>query len=181
MRSARLVVAGLLPLGILLGHNAGYGLAGEHTHGYMTGGPLLPVAVLAAAAAVGIFSWYGFRHPYPRRWPPLSRVAAVQVTLFVAQEGVEHIVEGHGFAHLMASPAFRWGLAAQAVTAAILVVAACFAVATGQRLRILLGRPSARPRLTSCAPRRAMSAALSSSMPVTPASERGPPPFFVPA
>ena len=38
MRSSRVVVAALLPLGILLGHSAGYALAGEHTHGYMTGG-----------------------------------------------------------------------------------------------------------------------------------------------
>jgi len=38
MRSSRVVVAALLPLGILLGHSAGYALAGEHTHGDMTGG-----------------------------------------------------------------------------------------------------------------------------------------------
>lgn len=179
MRSARLVVAGLLPLGVLLGHGAGYGLAGEHSHHYMTGAPLWPVACLAAGAAIGIAAWSGLQRPHPRQCPRLSLVVVVQGAVFFAQEGAEHLVRGHGFSHLMASPAFRWGLAAQAVTAAILVLASSVARATGQRLRTMSGRscPTARPRPSASRP--VVATTMSGAVLSSPASERGPPPFFV--
>lgn len=181
MGSSRVVVAALLPLGILLGHSTGYALAGEHTHGYMTGGWLWAAPGLAAVAAVGVFAWAGLQGDPLRQCPRLSPVIAVQGVVFFGQESVEHLVQGHGLSHLLASPTLRWGLVAQVITATVLIVASCFALATGRRLRTLLGRLSTRARPRPWVPRPAMAAALSDAVTGSPASERGPPPFFVPA
>jgi hypothetical protein len=59
--------------------------------------------------------------------------------LFTGQEIAEHTLAGHGPAAALHSPALWWGLAAQVVTALVVVVVLRASAATGARLVTLSG------------------------------------------
>jgi hypothetical protein len=175
---SRLAAVALLPLGVLLGHSAGYGLAGEHTHGYLAGGRLWWAAWLAGAGSVGAFAWFGLRGGGQPRRPRVFGVACAQAVVFVVQEGLEHVLHGEGLADVVASPSFRWGIAAQVVTATILVVTASLARYTAQRLRALVGHSPGRVVARCSTPRPQTAADVQGTVLASPASERGPPSFL---
>lgn len=173
------LLAGLVPIGTLVGHAAGYAAAGEHlahdgAHAYL--GPGRWLAAAAGAAALGWIAAGGHKADSA---PVLRRLGAGQMLLFFGMETVEGLASGHGVHGLLTQPSLRWGLAAQVVVAAGLVVAAVLARATGARVRaLLIPRPCVlhlRPAvLAAVMVHRICSAVLTS-----PASPRGPPPSLV--
>ena len=175
---ARSAAVAMLPLGVLVGHSAGYAVAGEHAHGYLGGGPLWPAAWFAGTASVAAFAWLGLRGTGRPRGPRLSQVAGAQAVVFVVQETIEHVVHGHGLADLLASPSFRWGMVAQVVTAAALVIAASLARYTGQRLRTLVRYSAGCIAARSPAPRPQAVPVGHGELLGFSASERGPPSFL---
>ena len=170
----------LLPAGALLGHAAAYGIGGTHgaaapAHGYLTG----VVAVAAPLALAGLV-WHAWQGGRGGKRPSMRLLVVGQPLAFVAQEGAEHVVGGHGLASVLQSPAVRVGIAAQvlvALTSALLVRAAR---ATGRAVVAMLRRrrdwggheSGPRPPTVTPAPLAPM---------VGSSCERGPPHLLVPA
>ncbi|MGH9164438.1 MAG: hypothetical protein ACRDZW_02850 [Acidimicrobiales bacterium] len=172
-RRAVVLAFGLAPLGAVAGHMTGYFVAGQRAALVGSHGHLRPTAWLTVVAAVLALGWAAAaRGPRPARLST-AWLAAGQAALFLGLESAEHLAGGRGLGHLLAEPALRWGLVAQVATAAVLVVAAVVARASGERVRARLARrrrfvrPSAQPSATTVVVR---SLTLASS-----ASERGPP------
>ena len=154
LRPALLLAA---PAGVLGGHAIGYLAAPEPAgggavhHGYLSLALALsvPLAVMAVAWAATIGASGSRAVPRPPRPVPLGPLLVAQWVLFTGQEAAEHAVSGHGLAAALHSPALWWGLAAQVVTAAAILVLLRASAATGALLVALLGgvRPMALRRL----------------------------------
>ncbi len=118
----RPALALLAPSGVLAGHAVGHLIApadGGHAvdHGY------LGVAVaMAAPLALLALAWVGARGREVSRPVPLGALLAAQLLLFGGQEAIEHVAAGHGAGAFLGSPAVWVGLAAQVVTALVLVL-----------------------------------------------------------
>jgi hypothetical protein len=170
-----LVAVALVPVGTVAGHATGYLLAGEDAS--FAGGHrhLHPASWLTAAAAVLVLGCVAAARDGLGRRPRMAALAAAQSGLFLVLEGVESVAAGHSPAHLLAEPSLRWGLAAQLVTAAVLVLATVVARSSGERVRALLSGsprpPAGRPALVL----RPGAAVRPSLFALSPATERGPP------
>ena len=176
------MVGALVPSGTIAGHAVGYLLAGESATLSGAHSQLRPVAWGTAALTVATFAGLALvRSRGHRRGGPLPSMACAQVVLFCALEAAEHVRAGHGAASLVGDPSFRWGVAAQLVTAGVLLAAARLARASGDCVRALLLRSRGprhaarrRPpcRLRTVVPRLAVTTSV---------RERGPPGAPAPA
>ena len=178
----RAVVVAVSPLGTIAGHVVGYRLAG---HGASLDGShahLRPGAWLAVALAVAALAWVAVSGRGGRTRASLTLLASGQLASFVVLEAAEQLVGGHGVGHLPGDPSFRWGLAAQVVAAAVLVLAVGVARATGERVRAVMtsGKPSVTIGATPPPFRPIATPALRSLTVATAVSERGPPRLLVP-
>lgn len=181
MRARWLTVA-LVPLGALGGHALGYLAAGQEAaftgaHSHLR--PALWLALAASAAGVAAVALAGAERG--RRCPRTTTLLAAQVGLFGVLETVEHLHAGHHVHSLAAEPAFRWGLAAQLVSAGLLVLVARLARASGQLVRQCLARRRVAPRPTRRLRWRIVDPSLPSAGAASSVSERGPPPAPVAA
>lgn len=173
--SRALVAAALVPIGTVAGHGAGYLLAGQDASLGGGHGHLRPATWLTAAVAVLALGWVAAARDGLTRRPRTAVLAAAQSGLFLALEGAEHLASGHNPAHLLHEPALRWGLAAQLVTAALLVLATVVARSSGERVRALLSAPARPPAAAPALVRRPRAALRAGLLAVSPATERGPP------
>lgn len=171
-----------MPCGVIAGHAIGYLMAGESAGFNGSHGHLLPVAWLAGFAATAALVLVASRHGERRTRRSLVWLTGGQMAVFLGLEIAEQLAAGHGLVELLWTPSFRWGLAAQLVTATVLVVAATLSRASGERLRALLSSRSilVGPQRRSSWPR-TPSVHYDSILLASPASERGPPRYFVPA
>lgn len=181
-RHAALIAIALVPLGTIVGHVVGYGMAGRHAGLDGSHGHLRPAAWLTTLAALVALGWVaGAQRPVPSRLP-LAWLAVGQAVSFFGLESAEQLAGGHGLAEMLAEPALRWGLLAQVATAAALVVVAVSARASGDRVRAFLAarprrilRPSATLKTTTAA------VVVTCLTLASSASERGPPQFLASA
>lgn len=166
----------LVPIGTIAGHLSGSLLAGE---GPAFSGPhshLRPASWLAVAAAVGALSFLalsraGVRcHRLTARW-----LTASQIGLFGAVEALEHLHAGHGGLAFATEASFRWGVAAQLASAAVLAMAARLARATGALVRARLAAGSRIRRASSPAPGRHVNRVVARTPTAWSFGERGPP------
>jgi hypothetical protein len=173
----RLGVALLIPAGALAGHAAAYGLVGGHTHTHAGPGHgyLAAAAAVAVPLALAAFVWHACQGANRGRRPSLAPLLVAQPVLFLGQEGLEHLLSGHGMASLAQSPAVRVGLVAQAVVAAMTLLLVRAARATGRAVAASLLRPAPRRRDRPWVPRPPASAPVVSRARSTRVSERGPP------
>lgn len=173
-RRAAILLA-LVPVGTIVGHVVGYGIAGEHPG--LTGdhSHLSPVVWPASILALATLAWLGVGGRRLANRLPLAWVVAGQATLFVALEAAEHLVRGQALHHVLTEPALRWGLLAQVATAAVLIAVAASARASGERIRALLSRRSHRTAQPAVSAVSANPVAIRSLVFASPASERGPP------
>ena len=176
----RLGVAFLIPAGALAGHALAYGLAGAHSHGPAQVAPghgyLAAAAAVAIPLAVAALVWHACEGVTRRSRPSLGPLLVVQPLLFVGQEGLEHLLAGHGMASLAQSPAVRVGVVAQAVVAGMTLLLVRAARATGRVVAAALLRPCAYRRARPWMPRPPAATPVVSRARRTRVSERGPPP-----
>ena len=177
---SRLGVVSLVPAGALAGHAAAYALAGSAhshgSHGYL--GVVLAVAVPVALAALVWHAWQGARSVSS---PRLGMLFLAQPVVFLAQEGVEHVLAGHGLASVAHSPAVSVGLVAQLAVAALSVVLVRAARSTGQAIASAVRRRARRVPTAQAQPPPVDVPAAQPSRRGTPRSERGPPGLLAPA
>ena len=181
MRFRHFGTALLLPGAVLVGHAVGYVLDPSHGVADPAHGHLTAVAVMAAPLALAALVWHAWRGGRGDRSPALRLLLVGQPTLFLAQEGFEHALGGHGLASLAQSSAVRLGLAAQFVVAVLVMLLVRAARAAGRGVVTALGRrqwaarevqPGSRPETTT----------NPWPTPVgTPTSQRGPPVLLFPA
>ena len=142
----RSVVVALVPAGAIAGHVLGYLLAGEDAALHGGHSHLRPAAWVAAGATAAVLACLALarpgREPRPVR---LASLVTAQVVLFGVVEAGEHLVAGHGPVSIVVSPSFRWGVLAQLLSGAVLVLAARLARASGVRVRSILARRRPRP------------------------------------
>lgn len=175
MRARWLTVA-LVPLGTLGGHALGYLAAGQEAaftgaHSHLR--PTLWLALAASAAAVAAMAVAGAEGGRLR--PRTRTMVGAQVVLFGLLEAVEHLHAGHHLHSLAADPSFRWGLAAQLVSAGLLVLVAGLARASGQLVRECRARRQVVPRSTPRPRWHHVDPSLPSARAASSVSERGPP------
>lgn len=175
MRARWLTVA-LVPLGTLGGHALGYLAAGREAsftgaHSHLR--PTLWLALAASAGGVAALALAGGGRG--RRCPRTSTLALAQVGLFCVLEAGEHVHAGHHVDSLAADPSFRWGLAAQLVSAGLLVLVARLARASGELVRECLARRRVVPRPLRGLRWRHLDPSLPSAGSASSVSERGPP------
>ena len=173
----RLGVAFLIPAGALVGHAAAYGLVGRHSHAHAGPGHgyLAAAAAVAVPLALAALVWHACQGASPGRRPSLGPLLVAQPLLFLAQEGLEHLVAGHSVAALVQSPTVPAGLAAQAVVAGMTLLLVRAARATGRAIAATLVRTSTYRRTRPWMPRPPASTATVSRARRTRVSERGPP------
>lgn len=179
----------MVPAGTVAGHVLGYLMAGEDAGLHGAHSHLRPAAWVAAGLTAAALAAVAVARPTPtpttgrgRGRPRVSWLVAGQVLAFGLLEAAEHLGSGHGALSFVADPSFRWGVAAQLVSAALLIAAAGLARTSGQRVRALLARrPVARRRAVrrSWPALRAEVRRPSSSWSAV--SERGPPRLLAPA
>lgn len=173
----RLGVAFLIPAGALAGHAAAYGLAGPHAHAHADSGHgyLAVVAALAVPLAVVALVWHACQGAARGRRLSLGPLLVAQPLLFLAQEGLEHLLAGHGVAALAQSPAVRLGLVAQVVVAAMTLLLVRAARATGRAFAAILVRTSSSRRTRPWMPRPPAATPVVLRARRTRVNERGPP------
>jgi hypothetical protein len=185
----RLGVAFLIPAGALAGHAVAYSLAGPdaHAHAVPAHGYLMSLAAIAIPLAFAALVWHacqGATRPplrsgaAGRRRPSLGPLLVAQPLLFLGQEGLEHLLAGHGMASLAHSPAVRVGVVAQAVVAGITLLLVRAARVTGRVVAATLRRTSAHRRTRPSMPRPPGSTPVVSRVRRSRVSERGPPPLL---
>ncbi len=178
MRFRHLALALLVPAGTLVGHAVAYGLQGghgpePHAHGYLDAAA--PITGLLALVGPGWHAWQGARGARPLS---LGILLLAQPMVFLAQEGVEHSIGGHGLSSALESPAVRTGVLVQLAVAAVAMLVVRAAGTTGHVVASAL-RPRTRRRtgegssyLLTAASGRPFTTVRSAS------SERGPPPLL---
>ena len=176
-RATAVVALALVPLGTIAGHVAGYAMAGDQASSGGGHAHLRPAAWVTALVAALALAWIAGGRGTATR-PRLAWLAGGQAASFVVLEVGEHLLGGDSMAHLLGDPAFRWGLAAQAAAAGVLVVAAVVAAVTGEKVRAVLAARLGLPRGPEPPPRPRRTSPLRTLSTVSPATERGPPPFF---
>jgi hypothetical protein len=175
----RLAGFALLPAGTILGHASAYVLAGRapdgglHAYLNLAGWPV-------AFGALGALLWFSWSRHAHRSTPRVEPFAAAQVFFFLFQESLEGMIDGHAVTATLGSPTVRYGVAAQLVLAATIVLFTRLAAAGGARLRrMFTGRRS------PCRPSgagfhgRATAFRRPPALVASPASERGPPSLLV--
>lgn len=176
-RATAAVALALVPLGTIAGHVAGYAMAGDQASSRGSHAHLRPAAWVTALLAALALGWIAGGRGTATR-PRLAWLSGGQAASFVLLEVGEHLLGGDSIGHLVGDPAFRWGLAAQAAAAGVLVLAAVAAAVTGEKVRAVL---AARLRLAQGSdppPPPCRTEALRSLATVSRATERGPPPFL---
>lgn len=176
----RLAAAFLILASTLAGHAAAYAVAGGHTHA-VGHGYLAALTAVAVPLGFGALVWHACQGA-ARRWhPSLGHLLVAQPLLFLAQEGLEHALTGHGIASLAHSPTLAVGLAAQALAAATSLLLLRGARATGRAAAALLRpRPSVAARRPPV-PRPRPSTPLHSRLSGHRVRERAPPSLPAPA
>lgn len=175
----RLGVAFLIPAGGLVGHGAGYALAGSHPHAEPGHGYLAAVATVAVPLAVAALVWQACQGATRARRPSLGPLLVAQPLLFLGQEGLEHFLAGHGMASLAQSSAVRVGVVAQVVVAAMTLLVVHAARATGRAVAATLLRTWPGRRTSPSILRSPASTPVVSRARRTRVTERGPPPLPV--
>ena len=176
---ARLGVAFLVPAGVVVGHVAAYGLGGMHAQAAPPHGYLAAVAAVAIPLALVALLWQGWDGARSTRGPSLRLLLVAQPALFVAQEGLEHLLGGHGMASLAHSGAVRVGVVAQVFFAALTVLLVRAARATGRVVVAALRRRRPLPRGAESTPPMEPSVGASPRALRSRVSERGPPSLLV--
>jgi hypothetical protein len=170
----------MIPAGTIAGHVLGYLAAGDDPAFSNAHSHLRPAAWLAAALALGSLAFLASVRTRPiGRGLSLSRMVGAQVALFAALEIVEHLHSGP--AALLGDASFRWGIAAQLVSATVLLAFAALARVSGERLRALLAGRRPHARSSRRRPWCALPATIRSSTASCSVSERGPPRLLVSA
>jgi hypothetical protein len=175
----RLGVAFLIPAGALAGHAAAYAAAGSHAHAEPGHGYLTAVAAMAVPLAVAALVWHACQGATRERRPSLGPLLVAQPLLFLGQEGLEHLLTGHGVAWLAQSPAVRVGVVAQVVVAAMTLLLVQAARAAGRAIAATLLRTWPGRHTRPSIPRPPASTSAVARARRTRVSERGPPPLPV--
>lgn len=137
----RAVVVAMVPAGTIGGHVLGYLMAGEDAALHGAHSHLRPAAWVALAATAAALACVALVRSRPgRERVPLCPLVAAQVGLFAVVEAGEHALTGHGAASVVTDPSFRWGVLAQLLSGAVLVLACRVARVSGDRVRALLAR-----------------------------------------
>lgn len=137
----------MLPVGVLVGHTVGYGvappdpeaIAASGGHGYLDAATALATPLLILAMVMALLS--GFRRARCSA-PSVGRLFTLQAVAFVALEQSERLAAGANATAAVAEPAVWWGLAAQLVVAAAAVMILRVLHRTG---RLLAGKPRPSP------------------------------------
>ena len=136
---ARLILAGLAGLGVLLGHGAAYVLATPHEHarsdvlhasGHGSFTPALALLMAVVIACVGEVVIKRARissseNLFRRIGPVAARLATLQLATFMGLEIAERVIAGAGAAAVLDAPAVWLGMLAQlliALGAAVVLV-----------------------------------------------------------
>ena len=165
----------LIPASALVGHGIAYALSEGHAHTTPAHGHLPALASVAVPLALAGLAWHAGQGARGAQRPSLRLLLVVQPVVFVTQEGVEHVVSGHGVGSLVHSPVVRLGILAEFLVAVLAMLFVRAARATGQAIGAALRhRGQARGR-EDPHPRPAMAAVLCLSRMGMPTSERGPP------
>ena len=171
----RLAVAFLIPASALAAHAAAYGLAEPHGHDAPGHGYLAAVAAVAVPLAVAALVWHACQGASRGRRPALGPLLVAQPLLFLGQEGLEHLLAGHGMAAVIQSPAVRVGVVAQAVVAGMTLLLVRAARATGRAVAAALLRTCPYRHTRPAMPRPPALTPAVSRIRCTRVSERGPP------
>lgn len=173
----RLGVALLIPAGALAGHAAAYGIAGPHGPGHADPGHgyLATVVAVAVPLALVALVWHACQGATGGRRPSLGLPLLAQPLVFLGQEGLEHLLAGHGMASFAGSPAVRVGVLAQAVVAGLTLLLVHGARATGRAVATTFLRSRPYRRTRPVVPRPPASTPVVSRAWRTRVSERGPP------
>ncbi len=179
----RPALALLAPSGVLAGHAVGHLIApgnGGHSvdHGYLglaaaMAAPLALVALVCAGAR-GSQPGAGGRK-VSRRPVPVGALLVAQSLLFAGQEAIEHVAAGHGVIAVLGSPAVWVGLAAQVVTAVLLVLLLRASATAGARLAAAVATRAMVPGLPVTGKCRAAPEVPMRSRLVAAVASRGPP------